>query len=75
VAYRGSIRRVDPGTGAIRWQTGLPNTAPGSLTMNGAGVIAVGTYDFTATPNAAYLVNSATGKIIRTLGAGGTFFA
>lgn len=75
VAYRGSIRRVDPGTGAIRWQTGLPNTVLGSPTMNGGGVIAAGTYDFTATPNAVYLVNSATGKIIRTLGTGGTFFA
>ena len=75
VSYRGSIRAIDPNTGAFRWQTGLPNSALGSPTMNGGGVIAVGTYDSSATPNAVYLVNSTTGKIIRTLTTGGSTFA
>jgi polyvinyl alcohol dehydrogenase (cytochrome) len=74
-SYRGSIRRLDPGTGAALWQTGLPNSVIGSPTMNGGGVIAVGTYDSTATPNAVYLVNASTGEIIRTLTRGGKTFA
>jgi outer membrane protein assembly factor BamB len=75
VSYRGSIRRLDPGTGAALWQTGLPNSVIGSPTMNGGGVIAVGTYDSTATPNAVYLVDASTGTIIRTLTTGGSTFA
>jgi outer membrane protein assembly factor BamB len=75
VAYRGSVLRMDPGTGAILWETGLPNSVIGSPTMNGGGVIGVGTYDFTTVPNAEYLVDSSTGKIVRTLSTGGTDFA
>ncbi|MGE5286881.1 MAG: PQQ-binding-like beta-propeller repeat protein [Micromonosporaceae bacterium] len=75
VAYRGSLRRVNPATGAVIWATGLPDSVLGSPTMNGGGVIAAGTYDFTSVPNAVYLVNSATGKIVRTIKTGGTVFA
>jgi outer membrane protein assembly factor BamB len=75
VAYRGSVLRMDPGTGAILWQTGLPNSVIGSPTMNGGGVIGVGTYDSSTVPNAEYLVNSSTGQIIRTLATGGNDFA
>jgi hypothetical protein len=66
---------MDPSTGAILWETGLPNSVIGSPTMNGGGVIGVGTYDFTTVPNAEYLVNSSTGKIVRTPSTGGTDFA
>jgi outer membrane protein assembly factor BamB len=75
VAYRGSIRRLDPSTGATLWETGLPNSVLGSPTMNGGGVIAVGTYDFTGTPNAVYLIDASTGAILRTLTTGGYNFA
>jgi outer membrane protein assembly factor BamB len=75
VAYRGSILKMNPSTGAIIWQTGLPNSVIGSPTMNGGGVIGVGTYDFTTVPNAEYLVNSSNGQIVRTLATGGTDFA
>ncbi len=75
VAYRGSVLRMDPSTGAILWETGLPNSVIGSPTMNGGGVIGVGTYDFTTVPNAEYLVNSSNGQIVRTLATGGTDFA
>ena len=44
------------------WQTGLPNSVIGSPSLNGGGVIAVGTYDFTATPNAVYVINAANGQ-------------
>jgi outer membrane protein assembly factor BamB len=75
VSYRGSVLEMDPSTGAILWQTGLPDSAIGSPTLNGGGVLAVGTYDFTTTPNAFYLVNAADGQILTTLSSGGQDFA
>jgi outer membrane protein assembly factor BamB len=75
VSYRGSVLEMDPSTGAILWQTGLPDSAIGSPSLNGGGVLAVGTYDFTATPNAFYLLNATDGQILNTLGSGGTDFA
>ena len=47
----------------------------GSPTIDGAGVIAVGTYDFTRTPNAVYLVDASSGSILRTLTTGSADFA
>ncbi len=73
--YEGSITELNPATGRRIWVTGLPNAVLGTPSLDGAGVIAVGTYDFTTTPNAIYLVNAATGRIIRTLLTGGTDFA
>jgi outer membrane protein assembly factor BamB len=72
-AYRGSIQERNPATGQLIWETGLPNGVIGSPTMDGAGVLAVGTYDDTSTPDATYLINAATGKIIRTLVRGKDF--
>ena len=43
--------------------------------MNGGGVIAVGTFDYTTTPDAVYLVDASTGNILRTLTTGGHYFA
>jgi polyvinyl alcohol dehydrogenase (cytochrome) len=74
-AYPGSIQALNPATGALLWQTGLPNGVIGSPTIDGAGVIAVGTYDFTATPNAVYLVDASSGAILRTLTTGSADFA
>ncbi len=74
-SYPGSIRRLDPATGRVLWQTGLPNGVLGTPTLDGAGVIAVGTYGATATPNAVYLVNARTGHILRTLITGSNDFA
>jgi outer membrane protein assembly factor BamB len=73
--YEGSITELDPATGRRIWVTGLPNAVLGTPSLDGAGVIAVGTYGFTTAPNAIYLVNAATGRIIRTLLTGGTDFA
>jgi outer membrane protein assembly factor BamB len=75
VSYRGSIQQLDPATGSTLWETGLPNSVIGSPTMNGGGVLAVGTFDSTPTRNAIYLVDASTGKIIRTLSRGGKTFA
>ena len=73
VPYLGTIRRINPVTGAFQWQTGLPNGVIGPVSLDGGGVIAVGTYDNSTTPNATYLVNAATGAILRTLVAGADF--
>jgi polyvinyl alcohol dehydrogenase (cytochrome) len=74
VTYAGSMRKLDPNTGAFLWQTGLPNSVIGSPTRNGGGVIGVGTYDKQATPNAQYLIDKSNGAILRTLTTGGTNF-
>jgi outer membrane protein assembly factor BamB len=74
-AYRGSVQERNPDNGRLRWVTGLPNGVIGSPSMDGGGVIAVGTYDSSKTPNAVYLVKAATGKIVRTLIKGSDDFA
>jgi outer membrane protein assembly factor BamB len=73
--YLGSLTELNPNTGYRTWVTGLPNGVIGTPSLDGAGVIAVGTYDFSSTPNAVYLVSAATGRILRTLTTGGYDFA
>ncbi len=73
--YLGSLTELNPNNGYRAWVTGLPNGVIGTPSLDGAGVIAVGTYDFSATPNAVYLINAATGRILRTLISGGHDFA
>jgi outer membrane protein assembly factor BamB len=72
-SYGGSVRRVNPATGAFIWQTGLPCAVMGTPTLDSAGVLAAGTYDCPAgrTPGA-YLINAATGAILTTLPSGGS---
>jgi polyvinyl alcohol dehydrogenase (cytochrome) len=70
-SYGGSIRRVNPGTGAYIWQIGLPCAVMGTPTLDSAGVLAAGTYSCTNphTPGA-YLLNASTGAILKTLPVG-----
>jgi outer membrane protein assembly factor BamB len=70
---RGSVEELNPSDGAIKWQTGLPNGVMTSPTINGSGVIGVGTYDNAAAPNATYLVDATTGAILRKLNPGVDF--
>jgi len=73
--YRGSVQERNPATGALVWESGLPEGATGSPSMDGGGVIAVGTYDNGAAPNGVYLVRAATGTIVRVLNSGKLDFA
>lgn len=73
--FAGSVRSLDPATGAVRWQTGLPNPVIGTPTLDGAGVLAVGTDGKGTTPNAVYLLSASTGRILTTLITGGNDFA
>lgn len=69
--YGGSIRQVNPKTGAYVWQTGLPCSVMGTPTLDSAGVLAAGTYSCTkAQAPGSYLLNAATGTILKTLPVG-----
>ena len=67
--YDGSVRAVDPGTGAIRWATGLACGVLGTPALDAAtGVLAAATLRpcLNGSP-AVYLLNAATGEILGTL--------
>jgi len=71
VAHVGSLRKVNPATGRPMWQRGLSAPIAGTPALDGAGVIALTTMDRTpGAPNAAYLVEASTGKVLAKLGVG-----
>lgn len=72
VNYVGSVQERDP-NGHLVWITALPNGIDGSPTMDGGGVLAVGTYDSNPTPNATYLIDAANGRLLRHLVTGEDF--
>src|SRR5512132_3258294 len=67
VSFGGSIRELDPATGAVIWNTGLPDAVYGSPTLNGAGDIALATFDEGPGQTAAYLVDASNGNILKTI--------
>jgi polyvinyl alcohol dehydrogenase (cytochrome) len=69
--YQGSIRELDPATGAPLWETGLPaGKVLGTPTLDAAGVLALGTRGQAAR---AYLVGAGDGAIIATFATGPMF--
>ena len=66
-AYDGSVREVDPATGQTTWETGLTGSVIGTPGMDGAGVIAAGTYGSTTSQNGVFLLDASTGAIVKTL--------
>ena len=73
VSYRGSIQERDPRNGKLVWETGLPDGIIGSPSLDGGGVLAVGTYDISKAPCATYLVRASDGEILRRLVTGMDF--
>lgn len=73
--FRGSVTALNPATGRRIWITGLPNSVLTAPSLDGAGLLAVGTYDTSSRPNAVYMINAATGRIVRTLRVAGFNFA
>jgi polyvinyl alcohol dehydrogenase (cytochrome) len=67
--FAGPIRRLNPSTGAVIWARGFPKGIIGSPTLDGSGVIAAGTWDSNG-PDVVYLINSATGAVLRTIAVG-----
>jgi outer membrane protein assembly factor BamB len=64
VDYRGSIRALDPATGARLWQRGLGGSVIGSPSLNGSNVLAVPIWDPSG-GNGVYLVNATNGSVLR----------
>jgi outer membrane protein assembly factor BamB len=73
VAYNGSIRALNPNTGTPVWEKGLPNVVINTPTLNGSGVLAVGTYQFGSTTNSSYLMRASDGTVLRTIASGYVF--
>jgi hypothetical protein len=69
VAYKGSVRRVDPATGNTVWARGLSANVLGTPAENGTGVLAVATHGGTGT----YLLDSDTGAVLATITNGTEF--
>jgi hypothetical protein len=68
--YAGSVQEREPGNGVLGWETGLPGKVLGSPSLDGGGLLAVGTY---TSPGGVYLINAATGAIVEELTTGTTF--
>ncbi len=72
-SFGGSVRQVNPATGAYIWQTGLPCAVMGTPSLDSAGVLAAGTYNCpSGSAPGAYLINAATGAILQPLPVGGS---
>jgi outer membrane protein assembly factor BamB len=69
VAAAGSVRQLNPSTGAIIWETPLSGgPVMGTPTLSAGGVIAAGTYDIpTPTANRVYLLNASNGAIVNAI--------
>jgi outer membrane protein assembly factor BamB len=70
VRYDGSVLKVNPATGGVIWQTGLTGKIIGTPTMDGAGVIAASSYGSRGGQNALWLINAASGQILKTISYG-----
>jgi outer membrane protein assembly factor BamB len=72
VSYGGSIGQVNPATGSYLWHTGLPCAVEGTPSLDSAGVLAAGTFQFGSCATGAYLINASTGAILTALPVGAT---
>lgn len=72
--YPGSVRALDPATGAVVWETGLPSQVIGSTTLDGGGVLAAPLMG-TASANGVALLDASTGSVLRTLNTSSQYFA
>jgi len=65
VTYQGGLYALDPATGTPLWGTGLPGEVVGSPTEDGSGVVAAQIWSSTTNNYGIYLVDAATGTILR----------
>jgi hypothetical protein len=68
--FAGSVRMVNPATGAYLWQRGISGAPIGTPTLDGAGVLAVTEY---VKAGHLVLINAATGAVLRTISTGPDF--
>jgi outer membrane protein assembly factor BamB len=73
----GSIRRLNPATGAVMWAAPLAGgPVMGSPTLSGGGVIAAGTFNNTTpSANRVYLLSAADGSVVNSIVTGSSVFA
>lgn len=71
-AYEGSVRKVDPASGAVVWQTGVTGPIIGTPGMDGAGVIAAQSYGSAVNQNGVFLIDASTGNLLKTISYGTT---
>jgi outer membrane protein assembly factor BamB len=65
VSYGGSMRQLDPATGAPVWQTGLAGNIGGTPSEDGAGVLAASMFiSPTGVTKGTYLLNSSDGSTL-----------
>jgi polyvinyl alcohol dehydrogenase (cytochrome) len=62
--YQGSVQSLNPATGAINWQTGLPDGIVGTPTEDGSGVVAAQSFVTSDKTQGVFLLNAATGAQI-----------
>ena len=72
VTYQGGLFALDPATGAPLWETGLPGQIVGSPTEDGSGVVAAQVWASSTNNYGIYLVDAATGTILRYIPLGET---
>jgi hypothetical protein len=70
--YEGSVRKVNPATGAVLWQRGVTGPVIGTPGMDGGGVIAAASYRSAANKNGVFLINASNGKFLKTISYGKT---
>lgn len=64
----GSVRRLDPATGDVLWETALGANPLGSGTINANGILAYAGTDWAMGPgNGVYLIDASNGDILRVL--------
>jgi hypothetical protein len=66
-AHAGSVRDVNPATGAIVWQTGLTGAIFRTPGMDGAGVINASSFESPTGQNGLFLINAANGNLLTTV--------
>jgi outer membrane protein assembly factor BamB len=64
VQYQGSVRQLDPDTGAVVWEHGLPGPVIGSPSLSGGGVLSAGVFGGKAGP---FLLDASSGALLWTV--------
>jgi outer membrane protein assembly factor BamB len=70
--YQGSVRKVNPATGAVIWRRGVTGPIIGTPGMDGVGVIAAASYRSAVGKNGVFLINASNGKLLKTIPYGTT---
>ncbi len=68
IRYNGSVREVNPATGAIIWQRGLSGSIIGTPGMDGGHVIAAASFGSTTNRNGLWLIDADTGRLLKSFG-------